>query len=161
LENFPTISSLYFSFFPQLDATFYKTRHPVNIALCFDKSHFRFTFATITTRVAWWSVASGRSIFRDKERPRRVLRWKKFTIPMFLLYTFPGSSHIRTRVRKCKEEVYISWEFYFLRRQISDHSFRKIHMFQFICQFYGSVSRRIFLFGKKRELSTFLLLRFT
>lgn len=51
------------------------TRHTVNIAVCFDKSHFYFTFATITTRAARWNdVASGRSIFRDKEHPRRVLR---------------------------------------------------------------------------------------
>lgn len=70
------------------------TRHTVNIALCFDKSHFRFTFATITTRVAQWSdVASGRSIFRYEERPRRVLQWKKSTILMFLLYALPDGSH--------------------------------------------------------------------
>lgn len=96
LESFATTSFLCLSSFLLLDVTFYMTRHTVNIALCFDKSHFRFTFATITTRVAQWSdVASGRSIFRDKERLRRVLRWKKSTIPMFLLYALSGGQHIR------------------------------------------------------------------
>lgn len=86
----------------------------VNITFCFDKSHFRFTFATITTRVARWSdVESGRSVFRDKKRPRRVLRWKKFTIPMLLLYALSGP-HIwdleNVRNKFALVENFTSWK---------------------------------------------------